>query len=192
MNKNQTISIKIDSIYSPYYAVCKYNPDKKDRGSCAPFFIYGTITMSMKLLIKRIDKSLPIPSYQTKGAVAFDLYARIDTIIKPWTPTIVPTNIIVKVPEGYFLMLASRSSTPLKKHVIVANGIGVIDEDYHGDKDEIGVQLLNFSQEDVRIKKGDRIAQALLVSIAKVQDFEEVDSISCKSRGGFGSTKGHS
>ena len=142
----------------------------------------------MKLKIKRIDPSLPVPKYQTSGSVAFDLYARIPMTIKPFSPTIIPTNIVVEVPEGYFLMLASRSSIPIKKHLMVSNGIGVIDQDFNGDTDEIGVQVLNFSQEDVVIEKGERIAQALLVKIAKVEDFEEVVSINEKSRGGFGST----
>src|SRR3989344_436838 len=142
----------------------------------------------MKVKIKLIDPTLPLPTYQTAGSVAFDLYARQTTIVKPWIPTIIPANIILQVPPGYFLMLASRSSTPIKKHLMVANGIGVIDEDYNGDTDEIGVQVLNFSQEDVVIEKGERIAQALLVKIAKVEDFEEVVSINEKSRGGFGST----
>jgi len=142
----------------------------------------------MNLKIKRIDPSLPVPKYQTPGAVAFDLYARVSTLVKPFSPTIIPTNIIVDVPEGYFLMLASRSSTPIKKHLMVSNGIGVIDQDFNGDTDEIGVQVLNFSQEDVVIEKGERIAQALLVKIAKVEDFEEVARMSKKSRGGFGST----
>ena len=142
----------------------------------------------MKVKIKLIDPTLPVPTYQTSGSVAFDLYARKATIIKPWIPTIIPTNIIMQVPQGYFLMLASRSSTPIKKHLMVANGIGVIDEDYHGDKDEIGVQVLNFSKENVTVERGERIAQALLVQIAKVVEFNVVKSIKKESRGGFGST----
>lgn len=142
----------------------------------------------MKIKIKRIDPTLPLPQYQTPGSVAFDLYARKTIVIQPWKPTIIPANVIVEVPEGYFLMLASRSSTPIKKNLMVANGIGVIDQDYHGDKDEIGVQVLNFSKEDVTVEKGERIAQALLVQIAKVVEFDEVDSIKKESRGGFGST----
>jgi dUTP pyrophosphatase len=142
----------------------------------------------MNIKIKLIDPSLPVPSYQTHGSVAFDLYARVTTVIKPWTPTIIPANVIVAVPKGYFLMLASRSSTPLKKHLMIANGIGVIDEDYCGDKDEIGVQVLNFSQQDVTVEKGERIAQALIVQIAKVVNFEQVESMEKESRGGFGST----
>lgn len=143
---------------------------------------------TMKIKIKLIDTSLPLPQYQTEGSVAFDLYARETTVIPPFEPTIIPANVVIEVPKGYFLMVASRSSTPLKKKLMVANGIGVIDQDYHGDKDEIGVQVLNFSKADVVIEKGERIAQALLVQIAKVVDFDVVESIKSKSRGGFGST----
>ncbi len=142
----------------------------------------------MKIKIKLVDPTLPVPSYQTEGSVAFDLYARESITIQPWTPTIIPANVIIEVPKGYFLMLASRSSTPLKKHLMIANGIGVIDEDYHGDTDEIGVQVLNFSQKPVSVERGERIAQALLVQIAKVVDFDVVESIKKESRGGFGST----
>lgn len=142
----------------------------------------------MKINIKRIDSSLPLPKYQTKGAVAFDLYARKKMDIKPFCPTLIPTNFVIKVPSGFFLMLASRSSTPIKKCLIVANGVGVIDQDYHGDDDEICVQVLNFSKSNVTVEKGDRIAQALLVKIAKVKDFVETSSIKRKSRGGFGTT----
>ena len=142
----------------------------------------------MKIKLKLVDPTLPVPSYQTEGAVAFDLYARTTMTIKPWEPTIVPANVVIEVPKGYFLMLASRSSTPLKKKLMVANGIGVIDEDYHGDKDEIGVQMLNFSKKPVTLERGERIAQALLVQIAKVVEFDIVDSIKKESRGGFGST----
>lgn len=142
----------------------------------------------MNITIKLIDSSLPVPSYQTKGSVAFDLYARKDIIIPPFTPIIIPTNIIVKIPKGYFLMLASRSSTPLKKSLMVANGLGVIDQDYCGEEDEIGLQMLNFSKKDVEVKKGERIGQALFVKIAKAEKFISVKSMSKTSRGGFGST----
>lgn len=143
---------------------------------------------TMKIKIKIIDNTLPLPKYQTEGSVAFDLYARESTTIKPFSPTIIPANVVIEVPKGYFLMIASRSSTPLKKRLMVANGIGVIDQDYHGDTDEIGVQVLNFSNEEVIVERGERIAQALLVQIAKVIDFDIVDSIKKESRGGFGST----
>ncbi len=143
--------------------------------------------MPKNLTYKKIDKNLPDPKYQTKGSVGFDLYSRIDITIKPHQIELVPTNLIVKIPKDYFLMITSRSSTPIKKHLFVANGIGVIDQDYHGDQDEIKVEFYNFSNKSVKIEKGERIAQALLVKIStpklKLQNFNKKIS-----RGGFGST----
>jgi len=142
----------------------------------------------MNLKIKQIDTNLPKPEYQTKGAVAFDLYARVTTIVVPFTPTIVPLNVVIETPPDHFLLLVARSSLPLKKKLMVANGIGVIDQDYCGETDEIGLQVLNFTQADITVEKGERIAQALLVKISKVVEFEHVDKMSDESRGGFGST----
>lgn len=140
----------------------------------------------MKLKIIRIDKTLPLPSYQTTGSVAFDMYSRIDAEIKPKELAILPSNLIIEVPQGYFLMVASRGSTS-KRGLFKANGIGVIDQDYHGPKDEIGILLYNFSDQSVEVKRGDRIAQGLVIPIEKAE-WEEIDQISLTSRGGFGST----
>jgi len=142
----------------------------------------------MKIIIKRIDKSLPLPAYQTSGSAAFDLYARETRIIEPFKPTIIPMNIIVKIPKGYFLMLCNRSSTPMKKNLIVANGVGVVDRDYCGEEDEIGLQVINFSRRNVTVEKGERIAQAILVKIAIADKISEVGKMSSNSRGGWGST----
>lgn len=142
----------------------------------------------MNIEIKLLDPSLPLPSYQTLGSVAFDLYSRITLTIKTWIPTIIPTNLIVNIPKGYMLMLVARSSLPLKKGLMVANGIGVIDQDYHGEKDEIGFQVINFTDKEITVERGERIGQALLVKIVTVEKFITVDIMSGKSRGGFGST----
>lgn len=142
----------------------------------------------MKLSIKRIDTTLPLPAYQTKGSAAFDLYARENITVKSWTPTIIPSNIIIKVPKGYFLMIASRSSLQLKKNLLIANGIGTIDQDYHGDTDEIGIIVLNYTNKPIIVERGERIAQALLVKIAVAEKFIEKKTMAKKSRGGFGST----
>lgn len=142
----------------------------------------------MKLKIKQIDNSLPKPVYQTSGSVAFDLYVRIKTIVKPFIPTIIPLNVIIKTPVDHVLLLAARSSLPLKKNLIVANSIGIIDQDYCGENDEIGLQVLNFTTTDIIVEKGERIAQAMLVKISKTNEFEIVDKMSNDSRGGFGST----
>src|SRR5438128_571094 len=114
----------------------------------------------MKLKIVRVDAALPLPEYKTSGAVAFDLYARTDATIAPHTTAILPSNFIIAIPEGYFLMIAARSSS-YKKGLLPANGIGVIDQDYHGPQDEIGILMYNFSDTPTEVKRGDRIAQAL-------------------------------
>lgn len=141
----------------------------------------------MKVRIKRIDKSLPLPVYKTSGSVGFDLLAREDIKIMPDEISLIPANVIVEVPKGYALILASRSSTPRKHGLIKPHGIGVIDNDYCGPNDEIKIQVKNFRSESVFIKRGDRIAQGLFVKTDQLQ-FEEVEEIRTESRGGFGST----
>jgi len=142
----------------------------------------------MKLNVKQIDELLPKPEYQTKGSVAFDLYARVQIVVKPFTPTIIPLNVIIETPPDHVLLLAARSSLPLKKGLIVANSVGIIDQDYCGENDEIGLQVINFTKVDVIVEKGDRIAQAMLVKISKASEFNFVTTMSDQSRGGFGST----
>jgi len=142
----------------------------------------------MNLKIKLVDETLPLPAYQTKGAVAFDLYSRKQVVVPSWQPTLIPLNLIVKIPKGYFLMLCARSSLAFKKNLIVANGIGVIDQDYCGELDEIKLSVINFSKKEVIIKRGERIAQAILIKITKANKFITVKKIGKRSRGGFGST----
>jgi dUTP pyrophosphatase len=143
----------------------------------------------MKLNVKRIDKNLELPEYKTKGAVGFDLTARLETVIKPFEVTLIPLNIVVKVPKGYGLFLFSRSSVPGKKGLMVANSVGVIDQDYHGEDDEIKMAVLNFTKKDVIVEKGERICQGIIMKIA-VPTITEVKKMANKSRGGFGTT-GH-
>ena len=143
--------------------------------------------MELKAKIKRIDKSLPLPVYETKGSVGFDIIAREDTEIPPKEIHLVPGNIIVEVPKGYMLMVASRSSTPRKKGLTPPHGLGIIDHDYCGDQDEIKIQVYNFTDNSVIVHKGEKIAQGVFIKIDKL-DWEEVDEMKKKSRGGFGST----
>ncbi len=142
----------------------------------------------MNTKIKLIDKTLPVPEYKTPGSVAFDLYARETMTIKPFVVTLIPLNIVAQTPKDHFLLLVPRSSTPIKKSLLITNGIGIIDQDYCGDNDEIKLQVLNFSKEDVIVEKGERIAQAMYVKISKIDKFEIVDKMTDESRGGFGST----
>lgn len=141
----------------------------------------------MQVNIKRIDTSLPLPEYQTSGSVAFDLYSRIDMAIAPKSLGLIPTNLIIETPKGYMLMVASRSSTPKKKSLLVPHGIGIIDQDYCGEKDEILFQAYNFSDQEVAITKGERIGQGVFVKIER-GDWQEVADMTGPNRGGFGST----
>lgn len=141
----------------------------------------------LKVQIKRIDKGLPLPVYQTAGSVAVDLCSRVDVTIEPKKIALLPSNIVVKIPEGFFLLLTTRSSTPAKKGLVMPNGVGIIDQDYCGPEDEIKLQLMNITDEPVKVARGERIAQALFVSFSRV-DWEEIDDVGVKSRGGFGST----
>ncbi len=141
----------------------------------------------MKLKIHLIDPSLPMPRYQTRGSVAFDLYAREDMVIKSKEIKLVPANIIVKVPKGYMLMIAARSSLPIKKGLVLANSVGILDQDYCGPDDELKLELLNITDKEIKVKKGERLAQAILVNIAKAK-FEKMEENTYNSRGGIGST----
>lgn len=141
----------------------------------------------MKVRIKRIDKTLPLPIYETSGSVGFDLIARENTTINPQSIELIPSNVIIEVPSGYALILASRSSTPKRHGLTKPHGIGVIDQDYCGPNDEVKIQMMNFTNKSVTIERGTKIAQGLFVKVDQLE-FEEVSEINKESRGGFGST----
>jgi len=139
---------------------------------------------SMK--IKLFDTSLPVPQYQTSGAVAFDLYARVETKIPPHEVVRVPVNVAIELPPDHWAMVAARSSLH-KKGLMLANGIGVGDADYNGDNDEYQVALLNFSDTEAVVEKAERIAQMLVLPYSRVE-LEVVEHLGNADRGGFGST----
>ena len=141
----------------------------------------------MQVKIKRIDKSLPLPEYHTTGAVAFDFYTREETTIEPQGFQMLPTNLIIETPKNYALVIAARSSSAKKKGLSMRNGIGVIDQDYCGEGDEIHLLIQNLTDSAVKIEKGERLAQGMFVRIDNAK-WEEVDSMTNDNRGGFGST----
>ncbi|MBU1992517.1 dUTP diphosphatase [Patescibacteria group bacterium] len=141
----------------------------------------------MNVKIKRIDKSLPLPVYETKGSCGFDILAREDTEIEAKEVGFIPANVIVEVPVGYMLIVASRSSTPINKGLMPPHGFGIIDHDYCGPEDEVKILVYNFRDKPITIKKGEKVAQGVFVHIDKF-DWEEVEEMGNKTRGGFGST----
>ncbi len=144
----------------------------------------------MKVALKRVDPALPLPQYETSGSVGFDFVAREEVVIAGRTLGFVPGNVIVEVPEGYMLAVASRSSMPKKKGLLTPHGFGIIDQDYCGPEDEIKIQVFNFMQEPITIHRGDKIAQGVFVRVDRFE-FEEVSEMKKPSRGGFGSTGGY-
>ena len=122
----------------------------------------------MRLKIRRLDPTIPLPAYGTDEAAGFDLAAAHDVMIGPGQIALVRTGLVIEVPTGYFLAIFARSSTPLKRGLAVANGVGVIDPDYSGPNDEVMIQVLNFTKADVTVRRGDRLAQAIVLPAPRV------------------------
>ena len=140
----------------------------------------------MHVRVTRIDDDMPLPRYQTAGAAGFDLAARVAMTVAPGEVALVPTGLIIEVPAGHFLGIFARSSTPLKRGLLVANGVGIVDADYCGPTDEIKIEVLNFTAAPVVIERGDRLAQGVILPFVRA-DWTET-SIARESRGGFGGT----
>ncbi len=141
----------------------------------------------MRLSITRLDPSMPLPAAASPGAAGFDLSAREDCEIPAGQIRLVGTGLVIKVPDGHFLAVFARSSTPLKRGLMVANGVGVIDADYCGPADEVKIQLLNVTGETVHVRRGDRLAQAIVLAAPAIE-WVETAAVTAVSRGGFGST----
>ncbi len=141
----------------------------------------------MVIPIRRLHSSVPLPVYATDGSAAFDLAAAADVVIQPGEVALVPTGLVVTVPPGMFLAILARSSTPLKRGLMVANGMGVVDSDYCGEQDEVKIAVLNIRPTAVTVTAGDRIAQGLILAAPRVE-WQETSGTSAPSRGGFGST----
>jgi dUTP pyrophosphatase len=144
----------------------------------------------MNIAIKKLDERALLPEYQTEQAAGMDVVACIDETIslEPHQRIIVPTGIAIALPVGYEAQIRGRSGMAAKFGVMPANGIGTIDADYRG---EIGVILLNTSDEAFMIEPGMRVAQMVIAKYEKIA-WEVVDKLEVTERGtgGFGST-GH-
>jgi len=153
----------------------------------------------VKIRIKRIDKNLPLPEfdeadpktlkrYDKSQVAAFDLFCREDKTIEPHELAIVGVNNIIETPPDCFLLLVARSSTPWKKGLMLANGVGIVDPFYSGESDELKIQLLNFTDKPVEVKKGECLAQGVIVRREPVE-WEEVDEMGADGHGGYKTTE---
>ena len=143
--------------------------------------------MSARVRIHRLSPSVDLPRYATTGAAGFDLAASADVVVEPGRTALIPTGLVIEVPEGMFLALFARSSTPLKRGLMVANGVGVVDSDYCGATDEVKIPVLNITAAPVTVTAGDRIAQGIILPVTRVE-WEETVVPERDPRGGFGST----
>ncbi len=137
----------------------------------------------MEIKVKRFDKSLPLPEYE-KDAACFDLSCRETVTIAPKEVKLIPLNIAVKIPVGYSLLIFVRSSTPLKKGLMAANSVGIVDPFYCGDKDEVLIEFFNFTEKTVEVEKGEILAQGMVIKHETVT-WQETDQMGEEGSGGY-------
>lgn len=172
-----------------------------------------------QVVSKKADQNINLPKRQTRQAAGYDFESSEDFVLPSiWKlkfvkiikgllykielsdddyldannalkPVLVPTGIKAYMPESEFLMLVNRSSGPLKRRLILPNGVGIVDADYfdnEGNEGEIFFQLINYGVKDLVIKKGERIGQGIFMPFLTADDEEQPLS---DRTGGFGSTK---
>jgi dUTP pyrophosphatase len=147
--------------------------------------------ISIPVRIKRLPHGhgLPLPAYATAGAAGMDVVSAEPLILRPGMRQAVATGFAVAIPPGYEMQVRPRSGLALKHGITVANAPGTVDADYRG---EVKVILVNLSEDNFTIERGDRIAQVVVspVTLASWAEVEELDDTE-RGSGGFGSTGGH-
>jgi dUTP pyrophosphatase len=141
----------------------------------------------MKMEIKRLDESVPLPTYATGGDAGLDLCAAEEVTLKPGERAVVGTGIAIAIPKGFAGFVHARSGRALREGLALVNAPGLIDSGYRG---EIKVVVVNLdNSEALEIKRGEKIAQLVVQPVEQV-DLEVVEELPASPRGagGFGST----
>ena len=142
----------------------------------------------VKILVKKFDKNIKLPTYKTSGSSGMDLVAYIKNkiTINPGKTAMIPTGIAIAIPKNYEIQIRPRSGLAAKKGISVLNTPGTVDSDYRG---EIKIILINLSKKSFVVKSGDRVAQMVLCPITKGK-LQEVKNLpkTVRGKGGFGST----
>lgn len=140
--------------------------------------------------VNKITEDIKLPERSTLNSAGYDFFAIEDVTLPAKKLTRVMTGVKCELMPNQVLILANRSSNPSKKGLILANGVGVIDADYYGNPDndgEMGFEFYNILDEDVIIKKGEKLGQGIIMKFDKTED--DYISNPYKTRvGGFGST----
>ena len=142
----------------------------------------------IKVLVKKLNSGVKLPTYKTSGSSGMDLMAFLDDPIRilPNDSAIIPTGLSVAIPDDVEIQIRPRSGLAAKSKIGVLNTPGTIDSDYRG---ELKIILFNHGTKEFVVNNNDRIAQMILMPVLKV-DFEEVNELpkSIRGSGGFGST----
>ncbi|MCH7585606.1 MAG: dUTP diphosphatase [Acidobacteria bacterium] len=140
----------------------------------------------MQIPLKRLDRELPIPGRAHSGDGGVDLYAAVGIRLAPGERSLVPTGVAVAIPAGFAGLVTPRSGLAVSSGIGIVNAPGLVDSGYRG---ELKVILVNHGAETVDIRRGDRIAQLVVVAV-EAQEMVEVEQLPPSSRGedGFGST----
>jgi dUTP pyrophosphatase len=142
----------------------------------------------VKVLVKKFDKNIKLPTYKTSGSSGMDLMAFIQKkiTINPSKTALIPTGLFLAIPKNYEMQIRPRSGLAAKKGISVLNTPGTVDSDYRG---EIKIILINLSKKSFVVKSGDRVAQMVLCPSIKAK-LKEVENLpkTIRGRGGFGST----
>ena len=142
----------------------------------------------VKVLVKRLDPNVNLPSYKTEGSSGMDLMANIEKsiTIPPKKSAIIPTGLSIAIPNDCEVQIRPRSGLAAKSNISVLNTPGTIDSDYRG---ELKIILFNHGDKDFIVNNNDRIAQMILMPILKME-LEEIENLpkNIRGSGGFGST----
>lgn len=142
--------------------------------------------MSIKIKFQKIKENVIIPHYEHPGDSGMDIYSCEDNLLLPGERKLISTGLKVEIPEGYEMQIRSKSGLAINSGISTLNSPGTVDSGYRG---EICVILINHSKEDFQVKKGQKIAQAVISKVeqADIETSEELSETS-RGEGGFGST----
>ena len=140
--------------------------------------------------VKRILEDIKLPERSTVNSAGYDFFAIEDVTLPAKQLTRVMTGVKCELMPDMVLILANRSSNPSKKGLMLANGIGVVDADYYnnsGNEGEIGLEFYNILDEDVMIKKGEKLGQGIITNFIKTEN-DYISNPNATRVGGYGST----
>lgn len=142
----------------------------------------------VRIRVKRLgeQRDIALPAYETEGSSGLDLRAAVkgEVTLRPGEIRLIPTGLAVSIPRGWEAQIRPRSGLALKHGIGMVNSPGTVDSDYRG---EIGLVLINWGEEPFTIKRGDRVAQMVITSVARAEtvEVEELDETR-RGEGGFG------